>query len=143
MVKAIRHAGIVTEDLDASLHFYQDLLGLKIARQTEESGAFIDHILGLGGAKVTTVKMAAGDGQMVELLSYHSCRGKQVRRDINDTGLTHIAFTVDNLDSEYYRLRDKGVVFISCPQVSPDGYAKVAFCKAPEGTFIELVEVLS
>ena len=37
---------------------------------------------------------------------------------------------------------DDGIEFISNPKISPDGYAKVAFCKAPEGTFIELVELL-
>lgn len=34
------------------------------------------------------------------------------------------------------------IEFISPPQVSPDSYAKVAFCQAPEGTYIELVELL-
>ena len=38
-------------------------------------------------------------------------------------------------------LRD-GVEFISTPKVSEDGGVKVAFCKAPEGTHIELVELL-
>jgi hypothetical protein len=46
------------------------------------------------------------------------------------------------LNAEYNRLKDEGVSFNSPPQLSPDGYAKVTFCRAPEGTFIELVEVL-
>jgi hypothetical protein len=35
-----------------------------------------------------------------------------------------------------------GVEFISAPEVSENGDVKVAFCKAPEGTYIELVELL-
>ncbi|MBI3088771.1 MAG: VOC family protein, partial [Candidatus Colwellbacteria bacterium] len=57
-------------------------------------------------------------------------------------GCTHVAFTVANLDKEYKRLTEAGIVFNSPPQLPPDGYAKVAFCKDPDGTLIELVEVL-
>ncbi len=59
-----------------------------------------------------------------------------------DFGFTLIAFTVDDLDREYERLRAAGVAFNARPQTSPDGYAKVTFCRDPEGNLIELVEVL-
>jgi catechol 2,3-dioxygenase-like lactoylglutathione lyase family enzyme len=142
MINNIRHSGIVVNDLAASLHFYKDLLGLKVIKQIDESGSYIDNILGLQAVKVTTVKMAASDGQMIELLKYHTPESKQITRRINDIGLTHIAFTVDNLCSEYERLKERGIIFNFPPQLSPDSYAKVTFCVAPEGTFIELVEVL-
>ncbi len=142
MIKNIRHTGIVVNDLDASLYFYKELLGLKIIKQLDESGSYIEHVLGLQAVKVTTVKMATPDGQMIELLKYYSHESEKTARRIYDTGLTHIAFTVDDLNSEYNRLKSEGVLFNAPPQLSPDGYAKVNFCRAPEGTFIELVEVL-
>ena len=142
MINNIRHSGIVVNDLAASLHFYKDLLRLKVIKQMDESGCYIDNILGLQAVKVTTVKMAVSDGQMIELLKYRNPKSEQITHRINDTGLTHIAFTVDNLDSEYNRLKGQGVPFNFPPQLSPDSYVKVTFCKAPEGTFIELVEVL-
>ena len=142
MIKNIRHSGIVVNDLEASLHFYKELLGLKVIKQMDESGSYIDHVLGLQAVKVTTVKMATPDGQMIELIKYHSHESEQTARRIYDTSLTHIAFTVDDLDSEYNRFKSQRVAFSSRPQLSPDGYAKVTFCRAPEGTFIELVEVL-
>lgn len=142
MIKNIRHTGIVVNNLDASLYFYQELLGLKIIKQMDESGSYIDLVLGLQAVKVTTVKMTTPDGQMIELLKYHSHESEKTARGIYDTGLTHIAFTVDDLNSEYNRLKSEGVLFNASPQLSPDGYAKVNFCRSPEGTFIELVEVL-
>lgn len=142
MIKNIRHSGIVVNDLEASLHFYKELLGLKVIKQMDESGSHIDNMLGLQAVKVTTVKMATRDGHMVELLKYHSHKSEQTARKIYDTGLTHIAFTVDDLDSKYNSLKSQRVAFSSRPQLSPDGYAKVTFCRAPEGTFVELVEVL-
>ena len=142
MIKDIRHTGIVVADLEASLYFYRDLFGFQVAKQMEEAGDYIDNISSLRNVKVTTVKMTAPDGQMIELLQYHSHSREQKSREICDIGITHIAFTVEDLNSEYDRLKGEGVPFNAPPQLSPDGYAKVTFCRAPEGTLIELVEVL-
>ena len=141
-MKSIRHTGIVVSNLERSIHFYKDLFGFQITRQMEESGDYIDNMLAMRGVKVTTVKMMAPDGPMVELLQLHSHQRIQKTRAINDIGIAHIAFEVEDLDAEYNRLKNEEVSFNSPPQLSPDGYAKVAFCRAPEGTFIELVEVL-
>ncbi|MBU1086371.1 MAG: VOC family protein [Candidatus Omnitrophica bacterium] len=142
MIKGIRHTGIVIDDLEKSLHFYQDLLGLKIIKQMREKSAYIDSVLALKGVEVTTIKMTAADGQMIELLKFYSHPQELIEKKICDIGPTHIAFTVDDLDRMYKELSTKGVLFSGLPCVSPDAYAKVVFCQAPEGTFIELVEVL-
>ena len=36
MIKNIRHTGIVVDNLEASLHFYSDLLGFKIVKKMEQ-----------------------------------------------------------------------------------------------------------
>ena len=142
MIKDIRHTGIVVADIEASLYFYRNLLGFQVAKQMEEAGDYIDNISSLRNVKVTTVKLTSPSGQMIELLKYHSHPAEQKMREICEIGISHIAFTVDDLDFEYERLKDKGIQFNSPPQLSTDGYAKVTFCRAPEGTLIELVEVL-
>ncbi len=130
-MKTIRHCGIVVSDMEKSLHFYRDILGLKIKVDALEEGEFIDTILGMQKVKVRTVKMAADEGDsLVELLFYHS----------QPKGASHTAFTVENLDNEYKKLKDQGVKFISEPQVSPNGKAKVALCYDPDGVPVELVE---
>ena len=142
MIMNIRHTGIVVNDLETSSYFYETLLGLKVVKRMDESGKFIDHISALSDVKVTTVKMASPDGQMIELLKYHSHASESKDRNICDMGIAHIAFTVDDINSVYKRLKAEGVTFNSPPQLSTDGYAKVTFCRAPEGTFIEFVEVV-
>ncbi len=147
-MKNLRHVGIVVSDLEKSLHFYRDLLGLKIIKMMDESGEYIDNMSALKNVKVTTVKMAAGDGNLedgnlIELLHYQSHpRKRDNRAEICDIGVSHVAFTVDDLEYEYERLKKHNVVFNAPPQLSPDGYAKVTFCKDPDGSLIELVEVL-
>jgi catechol 2,3-dioxygenase-like lactoylglutathione lyase family enzyme len=142
VIKGIRHTGIVVDKLEQSLSFYKDLLGLKIAKRIKEKGVYIDRVLALENVEVTTVKMIATDGQLIELLKYHSHPQRVVPYKICDVGPTHIAFTVDNLGSMYKQLKNHGVCFNSPPCISPDGCAKVVFCRDPEGNFIELVEEL-
>lgn len=142
MILNIRHTGIVVDDLDASLDFYINKLGFVVSKQMDEHGMFIDRILGFNNTNVATVKMILNDGLMLELLDFKSHKAEKTVKQLNDIGLTHIAFTVDDVDEMYSQFITQGVEFISNPQVSPDGYAKVVFCKAPEGTYIELVELL-
>jgi catechol 2,3-dioxygenase-like lactoylglutathione lyase family enzyme len=142
-MRAIRHVGIVVSDLNKALYFYRDLLGLKIVKDMNESGDFIDNISNLEGVQVRTIKMAADDGNLIELLYYESHPEKpDHKRLINQIGCSHIAFTVENVEEEYRKLMEVGIHFNAPPQYSPDGYAKVTFCKDPDGSYVELVEVL-
>ncbi|MCX5698516.1 MAG: VOC family protein [Candidatus Omnitrophica bacterium] len=143
-MKGLRHVGIVVKDLEKALHFYRDLLGFKQIKKMDEKGSYIDAIYGIKNIEVTTIKLAADDNNLIELLYFSIGAGKiSTISNLNDTGFSHISCTVENIVNEYDRMKKAGVHFISAPQVSFDRYAKVAFCQDPEGNFIELVEVLS
>ncbi|MFA5878118.1 MAG: VOC family protein [Candidatus Staskawiczbacteria bacterium] len=142
-MKAIRHFGIVVSDINKALHFYRDLLGLKIRIDALEKGEFIDSILGLKNVEVRTIKMSADDNSLIELLCYKSHPKKVMRKkEIYEIGASHPAFTVKNLDCEYKKLKERRIKFICPPQISPDGKAKVSFCYDPDGVPVELVEPL-
>jgi catechol 2,3-dioxygenase-like lactoylglutathione lyase family enzyme len=143
MILNVRHTGLVVNDLQASLDFYTKNLGFTVKIQTNEDQIFIDTILGLHNSELTTVKLSLNDGVMIELLDFKSDTRKITDRQIFDAGPTHMAFTVDDLDKTHEMFSRDGIEFISEPRISPDGFAKVAFCSAPEGTYIELVELLS
>lgn len=140
-MKAIRHLGIVVTDIDRSINFYTNILGLKIVKDMNESSDYLDSILGLKGVSVRTVKMKADDDNLIELLYFKSQSEKPMERKITDIGCSHVAFTVENIDKLHEKLTREGIIFISPPKLSPDSYARVAFCKDPDGTYIELVEV--
>jgi catechol 2,3-dioxygenase-like lactoylglutathione lyase family enzyme len=143
MITEIRHTGLVVADLERALRFWRDLLGFRVVKQLEESGPHIDAMLGLRDVKLTTVKLAAPDKGLIELLQFHShpdrpsWNGKPY-----STGLTHIALTVDDLDGVHRELADAGVKFLAPPQRSPDGIVKVTYCRGPEDLLLELVEVI-
>jgi catechol-2,3-dioxygenase len=143
MITNIRHTGITVHNLQKTMDFFIDVLGFKLKKKMNEHGSYIDNMLGLEKVKVTTAKLKAPDGSLIELLKFKNYKDKKKwSGKIYSTGLTHMAFSVKNLDKSYKILSKKGVVFNAPPQLSPDGFAKVTFCKGPENLFIELVEEL-
>lgn len=143
MIKDVRHIGIVVNDMDISLKFYKDLLGLKIKSLAEEEGEFLDNMLAHKNVKNKVAKLYAGNGNaLVELIDSKSFANKK-NRNFFTIGASHFAFTIDNLQETYEYLLENGVKFTAPPQLTPDGYAKVTFCEDPDGTPIELVEVIN
>ncbi|WP_394698718.1 VOC family protein [uncultured Methanoregula sp.] len=141
----VRHVGIVVKKIDDVLPFYRDLLGLKPVKKANEDSAFVSHILGLRGCRLVTVKLGAENGEtLIELLEFASHPvDPALLPGLTCPGITHIALTVRDLDKMYRRLTRAGISFISPPSRSPDGFARVAFCKDPAGNYLELVEELS
>lgn len=141
---SLRHTGIVVRDLDAALDFYTGFLGFTVVRRMDESGEFLNNMLGLKEVMVTTVKMEAPGGGMLELLQFaNPSDGPDHPPTIHAPGFTHVAFTVGDLEKTYDRMKSSGVPFNAPPQKAPDGGAMVTFCRDPEGNYLELVEVLT
>lgn len=144
MITQIRHTGLVVADLEVALRFWCDLLGFTVARQMDESGPHIDAMMGLKDVRLTTSKLTAPEGGMIELLYFHSHPDCPTWTGTpHSTGFTHIAMTVTDIDKICETLKKEGVIFFAPPQFSPDGKVKVTYCKGPEGVLLELVEILS
>jgi catechol 2,3-dioxygenase-like lactoylglutathione lyase family enzyme len=143
-VSAIRHVGLVVADLEGALAFWCGILGFRVERRMDEAGAYLDNMMGLKDVRVTTAKLAAPDGSLIELLKFHSHPDRPGWTGTPySTGLTHIALTVSDLDALCHRLETAGVTLKAPTQYSPDGRAKATFCVGPEGVLLELVEVLN
>ncbi len=143
MIKDVRHMGIVVSDMEKSLKFYRDLLGLKVKSLVDEEGEFLDNMLARENVKNKVAKLYAKNGNtLVELIDSKSY-GNKKDRDFFTIGASHLALTVDNLDETYDYLIKNGVKFTAPPQQTPDRFAKVTFCEDPDGTPIELVEVIN
>lgn len=141
----IRHIGVVITDIEKSLDFYVNTLGFKISKRADESGNCIDNFLSLTNTEVTTIKMSDDNDNILELLYFNSHPEKadnNKNRLLNEIGCSHFALTVTNLDELYSFLNDVNIEFNYPPQISDDGKVKVAFCRDPDGTFIEMVEEL-
>ena len=128
--------------MENSLKFYRDLLGLKIIRDMDEHGNYIDNMLSLDNVQVRTIKMSADIGNtLIELLDFKSHIDDEIR-NFYTIGASHVALTVDNLEDLYKHLSENNIKFNAPPQESPDGLVKVTFCNDPDGTPVELVEII-
>lgn len=144
MITAIRHVGLVVADLEKAIKFWCDTMGFVVSRQMEESGPHIDAMMGLKDVRVTTAKLAAPDGNLLELLCFHSHPDKhQWEGRPYSTGFTHLALTVQDIDETLRRLKLVGASVPAEPQLSPDGQVKVIYASGPEGVLLELVEVIN
>jgi catechol 2,3-dioxygenase-like lactoylglutathione lyase family enzyme len=146
MMRAQSHVGITVRDLDTSVRFYHDLLGLEIC--TEPSPWFDEPGLGQGvgvpGAALRQVCLRLGD-TMLELLEYRTPPSDTERPLLSHClGASHVAFGVDDIRAAKAELERHGVTFYSDVNVVDDGVLagwRWVYFADPDGYPLELVEV--
>ncbi len=143
-VANIRHTGIVVSNMETSLRFYRDILGMAVWEDATTEGAYIESLTAVPGARIWTVKLRTRDGGSIELLKYLN-RPEETPPRVQSChlGCNHVALQVENLDGLYWKLLHEGIEFHAPPSVSPTGRFKVAYCRDPEGVILELVEAIA
>ena len=117
------HSMIRVLDLEASLHFYCELLGLKqIRRKDSEKGRFSLIFL-------ATDELA---GTPAIELTYN---WDETQPYTNGRNFGHLAYQVDDIYEFCQKLQDNGVTILRPPR---DGY--MAFVKCPDGISIEILQ---
>src|SRR6185312_9204229 len=66
----IDHTAIVVSDTDKSLAFYRDLLGLRVAGESENYGIEQEHLNQVFGARLNITALRAEQGPGIEFLEY-------------------------------------------------------------------------
>lgn len=138
------HTAISAMDLDRSLHFYTDLLGLRIAGRSLNHGSEQDRLDGLSGCEVDVVALEPMTVATphVELLHYRMPPGQvsSSATQANDVASVRQLYKVDDLGALVERLTSQGTIFVSPGMVMlKDGRAAAAI-RDPDGHMILLVE---
>ena len=142
MIKNYRHCGIVTKNLNKSLWFYKELLGLKIIKKMKEDKKLMLKLLKVKNCNLTTIKLGIKKKIILELLYFKNLNQKTNKIDIYSLGLTHISLTVKDLRKLYDKMSKNKIKFFSKPTLSSDKKVILCFCRTPENIFLELVEIL-
>ncbi|TAJ56837.1 VOC family protein [Brevundimonas sp.] len=122
------HTMVRVADLDASLHFYCDLLGLEEMRRMEnEAGRFTLVFL---AAPADRARSTAERSPEVELTFNWDPQTYDGGRNFG-----HLAYKVADIYAACQRLMDGGVVINRPPR---DGH--MAFVRSPDGVSIELLQ---
>jgi catechol 2,3-dioxygenase-like lactoylglutathione lyase family enzyme len=139
-----RHTGLVVQDIERSIAFYE-ALGLSVWKREVEQGPFISQVVGINDAVIETAKLKLSDGSLVELLQYHSHPDQVEIQDSasNKHGCSHIAFTVESAQGACDLLQQLGGSIVNAPALAPNGMVKVAYGHDIDGILLELVEELN
>ncbi len=122
MVKKLLHTRFRVSDLEKTVSFYKDVLGLKELRR---------HTSGRGSQLVFL--RAPDSEEEIEI-----CKFDQSGPIVVGPDLTHLAFEVDDLETFAREAAAKGYPLSDGPHATGSG--KIAFIDAPEGYEIELIE---
>lgn len=141
----IVHAGISVRDLDASIHFYRDILGLELVKR-EPVQTSRGEQLGVPGAIIqVAVFMVPNSNASVELIQYMEPPSpNDYGLPVNTLGQVHIAFKVGDIAGKTREMKAKGVTFVADDyETVTDGPLagwKWIYFKDPDGTNLELIE---
>jgi catechol 2,3-dioxygenase-like lactoylglutathione lyase family enzyme len=141
----IDHTAIVVSDTEASLRFYRDVLGLRVAGESTNYGPEQERLNNVFGARlhITGLRAAAGPG--IEFLEYLSPRNGRPASGIESNDIGHWETTMTNRDAiaAFTELQQGRVLFVS-PSVVTFGderrFTKGFLVRDPDGHAVKVIE---
>lgn len=122
-VKKLLHTRYRVNDLERTVQFYKDVLGLQeVRRHTSPRGSSLVFL------------KAPESEELIEITHYPASGEVQVQPD-----LTHLAFEVESLAEFEKHLASLGIKYSDGPYIKENG-SGFAFIDAPEGYEIELMQ---
>lgn len=122
-VKKLLHTHMRVSDMDQTIAFYRNVLGLEVLeRHTSPRGSHLAFLA------------VPNSEELIELCSFPPSGPVKVQED-----LVHLAFEVENLDDTVAQLTANGVKITDGPTRSSSG-SRFLFIDAPDGYEIELIE---
>ncbi len=139
----IDHTAIAVRDSEASLAFYRDVLGLRVAGSSENHGTEQEHLNAVFGARLRITGLRAAAGPGVELLEYLAPGGgrpRPVDARANDLLAWHTDVAVPSA-----RAAERALIAAHAPLDSPGAVAVPELGLAltavdPDGHRVRLIE---
>jgi lactoylglutathione lyase len=147
LVSGFFHGGIAVSDMDRSLAFYRDALGLPVHFDVVlDAVDYVREVLGveMRDARVVYLRVPGSEGVFVELIEYRGTDGRPIVPRAWDPGTGHLCFHVADAAGVHarvlalgFRSRSAGVASIP---VGPNRGGRAAYLLDPDGYHIELFE---
>ena len=149
MLVSYFHFSFTVSNLDQSITFYRDVLGMKLVRTFIHDQPYTSVQVGFKDAylKVATFTVEGmpvpRSGHLLELIEYVNPRGEPTDTTTNRPGSAHLAFQVDDLNMEYNRMKALGVRFKSEPvkiAAGPNEGGWTIYFLDPDNITLEMVQ---
>lgn len=141
MTERFSHLGICVADLERSVRFYCEGLGFE-GGESHEVGPEFGALMEIEGVKVRS-QFLRREHLAIELLYYEAPGhiGEPQRRPLNQLGLTHLNFRVDDVAAVAERLRGLGATVLEQTRTTFGPELDFVYCTDPDGTRIELMKL--
>jgi lactoylglutathione lyase len=138
------HTSFTVADLNRSVEFFRDVLGLELLFVREVFADYFDRIVGLPKCEVhAALFRIPNSNHHVELFQYLEPLGTPHSSKPCDPGSCHLCLLVDDLPQLYEKLKAKGVACVSEPvtiTAGPNRGALALYLRDPNGVLIELFQ---
>lgn len=130
MIGGIVHVGITVADLDRSVAFYRDVLGLRYVGEMTMQGEQTDRLFGFAQADARVAYLNGSEtiaAPPLEIIQFVHHRPHNIQANLKQISISEICFAVTDIEQSYQRLKAKGVEFLSAPQafdLSAQGFGK-------------------
>ena len=144
MIQSVNHVSFTVANLEESIAFYRDVLGMECISKAERDETFSSAVTGIKGVAMNIAYMQA-PGFAVELIQYISGQGVQIDTSTNNPGSTHLCFNISNYDEWMTKMEKAGVRM--CGELcqvpaGPNKGKRVCYMLDNEGNHLEFIESL-
>jgi catechol 2,3-dioxygenase-like lactoylglutathione lyase family enzyme len=144
MALRMDNVGVVVEDLDAAVEFFEDL-GLELEGRGMVEGEWAGRVTGLGDQRVEIAMLRTPDGHSrLELSRFLEPDVVADHRTapVNALGYLRVMFAVDDIDATLERLLERGAHLVSSEVVQYEDAYRLCYLRGPEGILVALAEAL-
>jgi catechol 2,3-dioxygenase-like lactoylglutathione lyase family enzyme len=143
-VERLHHTGLTVRDLDRSLAFYRDRLGMEVVMAQEKRGGYLAAIVGYPGAHVRMAHVAFPRSEhRIELFQYVEPAPAGEPGEPRSVGITHVCVLTPDLDALLARLESGGGRPFSGPvdvDTGANAGSRALYLRDPDGVVLELFE---
>ncbi len=145
-VGVLHHVGLTVSDIERSVEFYRDVLGMTLIRRRPHVDAdYVAQQTGYEGValSVASFQVSPHSPQSLEVVQYLNHSGPPIEPATNRPGTSHLCLTVNDLDACHRDLSAQGVRFKSPPVLitaGPNQGGRVVYFLDPDGYTLELFE---
>jgi catechol 2,3-dioxygenase-like lactoylglutathione lyase family enzyme len=142
-ITAMHHLGLTVRDIETSIHFYRDLLGMPLLLRREASAEYVGLQTGYPGLRldVASFRIAPHGEQLLQIAQYLNHQGETSDQKSNRPGNSHLCLVVDDIQAAHRDLSARGVRFQSPPleiTAGPNRGGFGLYLFDPDGYIVEL-----
>ena len=150
MTGQIYHVGLTVSDIDRSIAFYRDVLGLTFQGEILMEGPETEAMFQRKNCRARVAYLNGSEKigmPPVELIQFTDAESTQLPSDLFTTSVSELCFYTEDIEAVYQRLQEHQVDCLSAPQsfdftASGFGKSKAFYFRDPDGIILEMMQPL-